>query len=170
MKKLKNYTSKDYAVALIPAIILAAFSEIMFLWNFADTLRRTAVMIGKVPSFSPADASDTLYLNLCVTADSFALVLTYAFFIAVLYSIKKAATPFSAFVGKGMRAIAVSMILPYAFNFVLKRILIVTFAEPTEDYLGYFGYGGIAIAGLLFVFSLVFDYGCELQRESDETL
>ncbi|MCM1329056.1 MAG: DUF2975 domain-containing protein [Ruminococcus sp.] len=165
MKKLKNYTAKDYNIVLIPVIIIAAFSEIMFLWNFADTLSRAVDMLGRFP-----ENPDVLYWHLCTTADSFAVVVDFVLLIALLYSIRKAATPFTAFVGKSMRALAVSMVLPYVFSFVLKIVLTATIAAPSENYTGYFGIGGVSMAFLIFILSLVFDYGCKLQRESDETL
>lgn len=170
MINFRKATLKDYKIALIPAIIVAAFSELMFLWNFADTVRMTIAMFGNIPNLSAEGVSDILYINLCATVDSFCLVLAYAFGIAILCSIKKAATPFTAFIGKGMRAIAVSEILPYVFIFAAKRIIAAAVTVPTAEYSGYFGIGSVFGMLLLFVISFVFDYGCELQKESDETL
>lgn len=170
MINFKKFTAKDYKIMLLPSIAAASLFELMLLWNFADTLSRTINIFGKLPNLTAQGASDMLYINCSAAADSFCLALAFAFGIAVLCSVQKSATPFNAYVGKGMRAIAVSEILSYVLRFAVKRIIAAVMTVPTAEYLGYFGIGCIALMGLLIVISFIFDYGCELQRESDETL
>lgn len=171
MINFRKATSRDYKIALIPCIILASLSSLMFLWNFVDTLNRAIYFtLNSVPKLAVQDASNMLYVNWCSVADSFCLLLAFLLFIAVLFSIKKAATPFTAFVGNGMRAIAVIEILPHVFSFAAKRVIAAAVTLPTDEYSGYFGIGNVAAMLMFFMISFIFDYGCELQRESDETI
>lgn len=171
MINFKKMTSRDYKIILIPCIVIGSLSSLMFLWNFADTLYRAIFFtFNTVPKLAAQQASNMLYVNWCSVADSFCLVLAYLLFIAVLCSIKKSATPFTAFVGKGVRAIAVIEILPHVFSFAAKRVIAAAVTLPTNEYSGYFGIGNVAAMLMFFMISFIFDYGCELQRESDETI
>lgn len=170
MINFKKFTARDYKFMLMPSIIVSLIFEAILLWNFADCLLRGISAFRNFPNIAAEKIPDSLYLHLCSMIDSFFLALAFAFGITILYSVQKSSTPFTAYVGKGMRIISVSIILGYVLKPLVKLVISNILAAPAIETINYFGIGCLPIMGLTFILSFIFDYGCELQRESDETL
>ncbi|MBR6338036.1 MAG: hypothetical protein IKR76_09975 [Ruminococcus sp.] len=79
-------------------------------------------------------------------------------------------SPFRTEIAKGMRVLSRILVLGGAGSMILSPVL--NRINPNVGAHGFdlFGFG-IGIAGLMFdAFSLIFEYGCSLQQQADETL
>lgn len=105
-------------------------------------------------------------------------VIKYAFISAVIFyitvicsrfcrDIYKSNTPFIPQVSKGLKKIAIAivlMVILLVFGDILYSHITDTKMEGTISWLS------MAFSSILFLLSSIFDYGCKLQQESDETL
>ena len=89
----------------------------------------------------------------------------------MLKSMKKSGTPFIPQIPSGMRklsaVIAVALIISVFVYLGVPKI----FGTKIPNYNGFFTNGTcVYIDAVLIFLSSIFDYGCKLQKESDETL
>lgn len=101
---------------------------------------------------------------------AFAVICTIGCGIIKLF--RASETPFVSGVPKRLRAMAFIIMGAFLVSVGVKLVFkAVTGAVPHDGYTGYFEnpYGMILVT-LLIMLSYIFDIGCKLQRESDETL
>jgi len=101
---------------------------------------------------------------------AFAVICTIGCGIIKLF--KASETPFVSGVSKRLRAMAFIVMGAFLVSVGVKLVFkAVTEVVPQDGYTGYFEnpYGMIFVT-LLIMLSYIFDIGCKLQRESDETI
>lgn len=114
----------------------------------------TAVMAGQPLSFEQC-----IFFFLCCLAEFICVFLSLYNAKKIFGCIGKGSSPFTAKISSQIRRIALYIVI-----FAVFSVLSVFKAAPASILM----YGLFAL--ILFCISLIFDYGCELQREVDETL
>ncbi|MDE5860070.1 MAG: DUF2975 domain-containing protein [Oscillospiraceae bacterium] len=162
LKKVRSSIMAMQIIALIFMVIMLIFSAVWLIDCVTDLYEYSAN-----PSFGLAKA-------LCISISDFILCGSL-FFISILCknifaSINQSGTPFIPQVSSGMKkiaaVIAVMLILSAAAEYLFPMVFPVLNTEPelVTDPAGWIFFS------LLLMLSNIFDYGCKLQQESDETL
>lgn len=162
-KNLKTMTDVLF-VCMIVFIVIMALSFVLTIIH----------VVGSASAYSCLSAegkADFLDYYSCRIIDTFTLLAVAVVGFEIFRRFKKENTPFIPYIGKGLRIIAIllfaGIILMTAAHIVSYKI---TGVMPPNEYNGFLDYGSAIFVSLLIMLSYIFDRGCELQQESDETI
>ena len=119
-----------------------------------------------------ASAVDIAVGNIVVAFCLFIVQLAVAFMVffmlyRIFAAISKEHTPFTAVNAKRMKQVAILVIIMGVINSIIEFVAQRLLASPE-------GYSidlmWVVIAAVIYCIALIFDYGCQLQQQSDETL
>ncbi len=115
---------------------------------------------------------EEMYSSIFLTIDCAAFSIICTIGCGIIKRFKASETPFVSEVPKRLRAMAFIIMGAFLVSSAVKPLFkAAAGALPQDGYTGYFAnpYGLIFVT-LLIMLSYIFDIGCKLQRESDETL
>lgn len=162
LTKIRSSITAMQIIAVVFMVIMLIFTAVFFVDCIVDLCEYIAA-----PSVWLAKA-------LCIVIPNFILCLSL-FVISVLcknifMNVNQSGTPFIPQVPKGMKkiaaVIAVMLVISAAAEFLFPIVFPVLGTEPelvTDP-------AGWMFCSMLLMLSNIFDYGCKLQQESDETL
>ena len=120
---------------------------------------------------SAAVRADILDYYSCRIVDILTVIAVAVIGFEISRRFKRDKTPFVPYIGKGLRIMAGVMLGGYlimcAFHIVVPNI---AGAAPPNEFHGYINGTSMVLVSILCMLSYIFDYGCKLQKESDETL
>ena len=159
-KDSAKYLNVGIMLILIGAGILAAA-------RLYETVKSIIYFSG-TPS---AEIADEMYKDIIAFIEYAAVAFICLFSSQIMKSFRNNDTPFIQDIPKKILAIAATMPIAFLVSNIADFLFpVVTHITPT-DYTNFFMNGtNMIIASFLAMLSYIFDYGCKLQQESDETL
>ncbi|MCM1329059.1 MAG: DUF2975 domain-containing protein [Ruminococcus sp.] len=156
-------TNALYLIMFVFMILYAAF--------FVLTVIHTVQGVSAYEYLTDGGKADFWDHYLCRLADTLTMAAISAVGFDIFRRFKKAGTPFTPDVGRGLRIIAVLLfagwILMFAAHIIAEKI---TGTVPPNEYSGFINGTAMMFVSIFIMLGYIFDYGCKLQRESDETL
>ncbi len=121
---------------------------------------------------SAAVRADILDYYSCRIVDILTVIAVAVIGFEIFRRFRRDKTPFVPYIGKGLRIMAGVMfggyiIIMCAFHVIVPNI---AGAAPPNEFHGYINGTSMVLVSILCMLSCIFDYGCKLQKESDETL
>ena len=166
MSKFLDALMKIGAIFFIITIVAGAAGIIM-----APSLDLTSFTVGEILGNTQfeggADEFRTIMLNEILSAVVMSAILFVASFI--FKDMSRGNTPFTAKNANRLRVISLLLIALSIVIPPLKMLLTMIFFTSASAYCS-ISLGQIIFAIMFFCLALIFEYGAELQRESDETL
>lgn len=146
--------------------VIKIIEVIAILFTIASLMDCIGTAVEHVGMPSP-EAAEKIYKSI-----KYAFISAVIFYITMICSrfcrdIYKSNTPFIPQVSKGLKKIAIAivfMVLLLVFGDILYSHITDTKMEGTISWLS------MAFVSILLLLSAIFDYGCKLQKESDETI
>ena len=107
----------------------------------------------------------------CRIIDCLTMTIVTAVGFDIFRRFKRDNTPFVPYIGKGLRIIAIAMFVGFILMFSAHIFAdVIAGAAPPHEYSGSINGSSMMMSSMFILLSYIFDYGCKLQQESDETL
>lgn len=168
----KNLNEKDFKALAIAVFIPMVGIALLSAYNIIHSIGYLADMSKYYSDMPPADKAWLLHMFPCEIVENAAIISIVAISCTILFGALKNDTPFMPSVGKKLRIISIIYITALVIMFVIRIIAEnIAASAPSMEYTGMFinGYN-LMFVSLLILLSFIFDRGCKLQKESDETI
>lgn len=172
-----NETIKEKEVELNMRIMANVLYVVMFgfiilyAFSFVKTVIYTvqsASAYGYLPDSGKADFLDHWS---CRLIDTLTMTVISVLGFNIFRRFKKDKTPFVPYIGRDLRVIAIVLLVGWLLMFGAHIFADVTAgAAPPNEYSGFINGTSMMFVSIFIMLGYIFDYGCKLQKESDETL
>ena len=115
--------------------------------------------------------ADILDYYSCRTVDILTVIAVAVIGFEIFRRFRRDKTPFVPYIAKGLQIMACVMFVGYLIMCAIHvAVPNIAGANPPNEFHGYINGTSMVIVSILIMLSYIFDYGCKLQKESDETL
>lgn len=162
-KNFQIMTNTLYVIMLV-FVILYAFS-------FVSTLIHVVQSASAYSYLPETGRADFIDYYACRIIDCLTMTVVTAVGFNIFSRFKKDKKPFVPYIGNGLRVIAFAMFAGFVLMFTAHILAdVIAGAAPPNEYSGFINGSSMIMVSIFGMLSYIFDYGCKLQQESDETI
>lgn len=162
---------KNFQIMSNMLFVIIIFFMILYALSFILAVIHAVQSASAYSYLTEAGKADFIDYYSCRIIDCLTMTIVTAVGFDIFRRFKRDNTPFVPYIGNGLRIIAIAMFVGYILMFFAHIFADnIAGAAPPNEYNGSINGSSMIIVSIFIMLSYIFDYGCKLQQESDETL
>ena len=162
---------KNFQIMSNMLFVVIIFFMILYALSFVLAVIHAIQSASAYSYLSETGRADFIDYYSCRIIDCLTMTIVTAVGFDIFRRFKRDNTPFVPYIGKGLRIIAIAMFVGFILIFSAHIFAdVIAGAAPPHEYSGSINVSSMIMVSMFIMLSYIFDYGCKLQKESDETL